>query len=372
MIIGIPKEIKDKEFRVGIAPAGVKSLKNAGHTVLVEKGAGTGSDISDAEFRRAGARIIPAAAEVYKKSEMIMKVKEPLPGEYRYLRQGLILYTYLHLAPLPKLTDTLLRKKVTAIGYETVQLDNGRLPLLAPMSEVAGRMSVQVGARFLEKEAGGRGILLGGVPGVEHGHVTILGGGTVGSNAARVASALGATVTVLDTDMHRLAYLDDIFAGRLNTLMSNQHNIEQELRLADLVVGAILIPGGRAPKLINKKMLKLMKKGAVIVDVAIDQGGCVTTARPTTHSQPTYEVDGIIHYCVANMPGAVPRTSTFALTNVTLPLALEIANQGLEKAVAGNKALERGINTHQGVLTNREVAAAQGKKWQAFGENDSA
>lgn len=367
MIIGVPKEIKDKEFRVAMVPAGVRSLTNRGHKVLVEKNAGTGSDISDSEYQRAGAVIVASAAEVYEQAEMIMKVKEPLPEEYLYLREDLFLYTYLHLAPLPELTDELLGRKVTAVGYETVQLDNGYLPLLAPMSEVAGRMSVQVGARFLERESGGRGILLGGVPGVEHGHVTIIGGGTVGSNAARVASALGATVTVLDTDMHRLAYLDDIFAGRLNTLMSNQHNIEQELAIADLVIGGVLIPGGRAPKLISRSMLSLMKKGSVIVDVAIDQGGCVETAKPTTHSQPTYEVDGIIHYCVANMPGAVPRTSTFALTNVTLPMAIEIADKGLEKAASEDKALARGINTWRGRLTNREVAEAQDKDWMEFG-----
>jgi len=363
MIIGVPKEIKDKEYRVGIVPAGVRSLKNAGHTVLIEKGAGAGSDITDKEYKRAGASMVKGAAAVYEQADLVMKVKEPLPAEYPLLRKGLILYTYLHLAPLPKLTGVLLKKKVVGIGYETVQLDNGYLPLLAPMSEVAGRMSVQVGAHFLEKEGGGRGVLLGGVPGVEHGHITIIGGGTVGSNAARVATALGAQVTVLDTDMHRLAYLDDIFAGRINTLMSNQHNIEEELKVADLVVGAVLIPGSSAPKLITRRMLKLMKKGAVIVDVAIDQGGCFETSRPTSHSEPTYEVGGIIHYCVTNMPGAVPRTSTFALTSVTLPLALDIANKGVDKAAAANRALQRGINTYHGKLVNREVAESQGKKW---------
>ncbi len=293
-----------------------------------------------------------------------MKVKEPLEPEFPYLREGLILYTYLHLAPLPELTEILLAEKVIGIGYETVRLDNGYLPLLAPMSEVAGRMSIQVGARFLEKERGGRGVLLGGVPGVEHGRVVIIGGGMVGSNAARVASALGARVTVLDTDLHRLAYLDDIFAGRINTLMSNQHNIEQELKSADLVVGAVLIPGGSAPKIITRDMLSLMKKGAVIVDVAIDQGGCFETSRPTTHSDPVYEVDGIIHYCVTNMPGAVPRTSTFALTNATLPLVQEIADKGLCRALRENSALRKGVNVHLGKLVNEEVALAQGKPFE--------
>ena len=366
MIIGAPKEIKNREFRVGIVPAGVKTLTTAGHKVLIEKGAGSGSDISDSEYVRAGAEIVPSAAELYGQAELIVKVKEPLPQEYPYLRPGMILYTYLHLAPLPELTEQLLHRGVTAIGYETVRLDNGYLPLLAPMSEVAGRMSIQVGAHFLEKEEGGRGILLGGVPGVDHGHVTIIGGGTVGSYAARVATALGATVTVLDRDLHRLAYLDDIFAGRINTLMSNIHNLEQELAICDLLVGAVLIPGSSGPKLVTREMLSLMQKGAVIVDVAIDQGGCVETSRPTTHSDPTFLVDGIIHYCVANMPGAVPRTSTFALTNATLPFALEIADKGLFTAAAANNALKRGINVHAGEIRNREVAESQGRKWQPF------
>ncbi len=366
MIIGVPTEIKDKEFRIGIVPAGVKTLTNAGHQVIIEQGAGKGSDITDQELIKAGAKIAASAKEVYSQAELVMKVKEPLPAEYEYLRPGMILYTYLHLAPLPELTDVLMQKGVTAIGYETVRLKNGYLPLLAPMSEVAGRMAIQVGAHFLEKEEGGRGILLGGVPGVEHGHVTIIGGGTVGSYAARVATALGATVTVLDTDLHRLAYLDDIFSGRINTLMSNMHNIEEELAICDLLVGAVLIPGGSAPKLVSREMLSLMKQGAVIVDVAIDQGGCVATSKPTTHSKPTYTVDGIIHYCVANMPGAVPRTSTFALTNATLPYALEIANKGVIAAAAENKALKRGINVSDGILRNKEVAKSQSKMWQKF------
>ncbi len=363
MIIGIPKEIKDREYRVGMVPAGVRTLTLAGHRVLLETGAGQGSDISDLEYQRAGAEVVTGAEAVYGRAEMVVKVKEPIEAEYPFLRPGLILFTYLHLAPLPELTEALINNGVTAIGYETVQLENGYLPLLAPMSEVAGRMAVQVGAHFLAREKGGRGILLGGVPGVEHGHVTIIGGGTVGSNAARVATALGATVTVLDTDLHRLAYLEDIFAGRITTLMSNQHNIEQELAVADLLVGAVLIPGGNAPKLVSRDMLKAMKRGAVIVDVAIDQGGCVETARPTTHSEPTFNIDGIIHYCVTNMPGAVPRTSTFALTNVTLPFALAIAEKGVERATEEDPALRRGINVLQGKLMNKKVAVSQNRSW---------
>lgn len=367
MIIGVPKEIKDKEFRVGIVPAGAKALAVSGHQVVIETGAGIGSGISDEEYLKAGAGIVDGPEEVYGRAGMVMKVKEPLPTEYPLLKKGLILYTYLHLAPLPDLTEELLKREIIGIGYETVQLESGYLPLLAPMSEVAGRMSIQVGAHFLEKEEGGRGILLGGVPGVEHGHVTIIGGGNVGSSAARVASAQGATVTILDTDLHRLAYLDDIFSGRISTLMSNMHNIEEELKLADLVVGAVLVPGSEAPKLVTKDMLSLMKRGSVIVDVAIDQGGCVETARPTSHSEPVFVVDDVIHYCVTNMPGAVPRTSTFALTNATLPFALEIAEKGIERALSENGALRRGVNVSMGKLVNKEVAESQGKKLEEFG-----
>lgn len=359
MIIGIPKEIKDKEYRVGLVPAGVKSLSVAGHQVFIEKGAGLGSDIHDKEYEKAGATILPTAEEVYGKADMVIKVKEPLSSEYPFLKKGLILYTFLHLAPLPQLTKELLDREVIGIGYETVRLDGGYLPLLAPMSEVAGRMSVHVGAHFLGKEEGGRGILLGGVPGVEHGHVTIVGGGNVGANAAKVATALGANVTLLDVNLQRLGYLDDIFAGRINTLMSNQHNIEEELKMADLVIGAVLIPGGRAPMVVTKDMLSLMKRGSVIVDVAIDQGGCIETSRPTCHSEPVFEVDCVTHYCVTNMPGAVPRTSTFALTNATLPFAMEIAEKGIQRAASENMALRQGINTFLGKMTNAEVADAQ-------------
>lgn len=364
MIIAVPKEIKEKEFRAGIVPAGVKALISSGHSLLIEKNAGLGSGIPDSEYIEAGATIIETAKELYGAAEMIMKVKEPLPEEYPLLKKDLIMYTYLHLAPMAELTDILLKKEVAAIGYETVKLENGYLPLLAPMSMVAGRMSIQAGAHFLEKEEGGRGILLSGMPGVERGHVSIIGGGIVGSNAARIASALGANVTLLDKDVDRLASIENFFDGRVNTLMSNAHNIEEELKVADLIIGAVLIPGARAPRLVTKDMLSLMKKGAVIVDVAIDQGGCFETSRPTTHSNPVFNVDGITHYCVANMPGAVPRTSTFALTNATLPFALEIANKGLKKAAIDNAAIMGGINTLGGKLTNREVAKAQGKKWE--------
>lgn len=363
MIIGVPKEIKEKEFRVGIVPSGVKTLAQAGHAVLIEQGAGEGSGIADEQYATAGAALIPSAAEVWAKADLIMKVKEPLSPEYPLLRPDLILYTYLHLAPLPELTQALLDARVTAVAYETVQLDNGFLPLLAPMSQVAGRMAIQAGAHFLEKEAGGRGVLLAGVPGVAPGHVTILGSGTVATNAARMAMGLGAEVTMLGRNLRRLAELDDLFRGRLVTLASSQHTIEEELDRADLVVGAILTPGTRAPKLISRKMLSLMRPGAVIVDVAIDQGGCTETSRPTYHSDPTYTVDGIIHYCVANMPGAVPRTSTFALTNATLPYCLTMADKGFARAMREDRALLRGVNVHQGKIINRGVAESQGREW---------
>ncbi|MFQ6758980.1 MAG: alanine dehydrogenase [Deltaproteobacteria bacterium] len=364
MIIGVPKEIKEKEFRVGIVPSGVKSLVLAGHTVLVEQGAGEGSGIDDGGYRAVGAIIAATAAEVWTQADLVMKVKEPLAPEYPLLKPGLILYTYLHLAPLPELTQALLDARVTGVAYETVQLDNGFLPLLAPMSQVAGRMAIQVGAHFLEKEAGGRGVLLAGVPGVPPGHVTILGSGTVAVNAAQMAMGLGAEVAMLGRNLPKLAELDTLFRGRVRTLAINQHTIEEELAKADLVVGAVLVVGGRAPRLISREMLSLMPKGAVIVDVAIDQGGCAETSRPTFHSAPVYEVDGIIHYCVANMPGAVPRTSTFALTNATLPYALAMADKGFAQAAKDDPPLFRGITTYQGALTNRLVAESQGRDWQ--------
>ena len=363
MIIGVPKEIKEKEFRVGIVPSGVKALVQAGHTVLIENGAGLGSGITDQQYREAGAGLAVSAAEVWAKADLVMKVKEPLPPEYPLLRPGLILYTYLHLAPLPELTQALLDAQVTGVAYETVQLDNGFLPLLAPMSQVAGRMAIQVGAHFLEKEAGGRGVLLAGVPGVAPGHVTILGSGTVAVNAAQMAVGLGAQVTMLGRNLPKLAELDALFQGRLVTLASSRQAIEDELALADLVVGAVLVPGAQAPKLISREMLGLMRPGAVIVDVAIDQGGCAETSRPTYHSAPVYTVAGIVHYCVANMPGAVPRTSAFALTNATLPHVLAMANKGLDRALREDRALLRGVNVHQGKLVNREVAQSQGRGW---------
>lgn len=364
MIIGVPKEIKEKEFRVGIVPSGVKALVQAGHQVLIEQGAGMGSGIADEQYTAAGAAVAVAAAELWAKADLVMKVKEPLPPEYPLLRPGMILYTYLHLAPLPELTQVLLDNSVTAVAYETVQLDNGFLPLLAPMSQIAGRMAIQVGAHFLEKETGGRGVLLAGVPGVTPGHVSVLGSGTVATNAAQMAVGLGARVTILGRNLRRLAELDDLFRGRVVTLASSRHTIEEELAKADVVVGAVLTPGARAPKLITREMLALMQPGAVIVDVAIDQGGCTETSRPTFHSDPVYTVDSIIHYCVANMPGAVPRTSTFALTNATLPYCLAMANNGFEKALREDSALLRGLNAYQGKLTNKEVAAAQGQEWQ--------
>ncbi len=364
MIIGVPKEIKEKEFRVGIVPAGVKALTEAGHSVLIEANAGEGSGITDPEYAAAGATLVSSPDDVYGQADLVMKVKEPLGEELSLLRPKQILFTYLHLAPAPDLTDSLLKSKIRAVAYETVQLDNGFLPLLSPMSQVAGRMAIQEGARFLEKEEGGRGLLLAGVPGVAPGHVTILGSGTVASNAAQIAIGLGAQTTILGRNLQRLAELDALFQGRLTTLALNQHTIEQELKKADLLVSAIYVPGGRAPKLVSRAMLSLMKKGSVIVDVAIDQGGCIETSKPTYHSDPVFKVDGILHYCVANMPGAVPWTSTFALTNTTLPYCLAMASKGLETAARDDIALYRGINLFDGLLVNRQVAESQDKPWQ--------
>jgi alanine dehydrogenase len=356
MLIGLPKEIKDGENRVGLTPGAVKALTRRGHRVLVESGAGMGSFLTDEEYRSAGAEIVSAAADAWD-AEMIVKVKEPIASEYRYLRPGKILFTYLHLAADRPLTDVLLESGITAIAYETVQTNDGKLPLLAPMSEVAGRMATQVGATYLEKHHGGRGVLLGGVPGVAPANVTILGGGVVGTNAAKIALGMGAQVTLLDIQHDRLQYLDDLFQGRLQTRASNEYNIENAVFNADLVIGAVLIPGGRAPALVTRKMLSGMRKGAVIVDVAVDQGGCVETIRPTTHSNPTYVVDEIVHYGVANMPGAVPRTSTFALVNQTMSYVLNIANEGLS-ALRQSVPLQHGLNTHLGRLTHDAVAEA--------------
>jgi alanine dehydrogenase len=365
MIVGVPKEIKDNEARVGVTPAGVKALAEAGHTVLVETLAGVQSGFPDSEYQNAGAEIVGDAGYVWGKSEMVVKVKEPIEREYVYFREGLVLFTYLHLAPLPSLTDRLLASKVIGIAYETVRDGHGMLPLLMPMSEVAGRMSVQVGANYLEKERGGRGILLGGVPGVPPAHVTILGGGVVGTNAARIALGFGAKVTLIDVNLNRLRELDDIFGGRLYTLASNSYNIAQATREADLVIGGVLIPGATAPRLVTRAMVSQMKKGAVIVDVAIDQGGCVETARPTSHSDPSYQVDGVVHYCVTNMPGAVPNTSTLALTNSTFPYLLRIANLGAREALRQDRGLAEGLNTWHGTLAHQGVAESQQRTWTA-------
>jgi len=363
MIIGVPKEIKDNEARVGITPAGVKALSEAGHKVLVETQAGAQSGLGDEEYQNAGAEIVGDAGFVWGKAEMVVKVKEPIEREYVYFREGLVLFTYLHLAPLPELTNKLLEAKVIGIAYETVRDRQGTLPLLTPMSEVAGRMSVQVGATYLEKERGGRGILLGGVPGVPPAQVTILGGGVVGTNAAKIALGFGAKTTIVDVNLNRLRELDDIFGGRLYTLASNSYNLAQATREADLVIGGVLIPGAKAPKLVTRAMVSQMKKGAVIVDVAIDQGGCVETARPTSHSDPSFVVDGVVHYCVTNMPGAVPHTSTLALTNSTFPYVLRIANLGAREALRQDAGFAEGLNTWMGVLTHRGVAEGQHREW---------
>ncbi len=365
MIIGVPKEIKDNEARVGITPAGVKSLTELGHTVLVETQAGAESGFPDEEYQRAGAEIVGDAGYCWGKSAMVVKVKEPIESEYAYFREGLVLFTYLHLAPLPGLTNTLLEAKMIGIAYETVRDRRGTLPLLTPMSEVAGRMSVQVGASYLEKEKGGRGILLGGVPGVPPAHVTILGGGIVGTNAARIALGFGAKTTLIDVNLNRLRELDDIFGGRLYTLASNSYNVAHATAEADLVIGGVLIPGATAPKLVTRQMVSNMKPGAVIVDVAIDQGGCVETAKPTSHSNPSYVVDGVVHYCVTNMPGAVPHTSTLALTNSTFPYVVRLANLGAREALKQDAGLAEGLNTWMGTLTYRGVAESQHRPWTA-------
>lgn len=365
MIIGVPKEIKDNEARVGVTPAGVKALTEAGHKVLVETHAGELSGFTDDTYQDAGAEIVGDAGHVWGKAETVVKVKEPIASEYPYFREGLLLFTYLHLAPVPDLTNKLLESKVIGIAYETVRDRNGALPLLTPMSEVAGRMSVQVGAAYLEKEHGGRGILLGGVPGVPPAYVTIVGGGIVGTNAAKIALGFGARVTLVDVNLNRLRELDDLFGGRLYTLASNSYNIAQATREADLVIGGVLIPGATAPKLVTRSMVSQMKKGSVIVDVAIDQGGCVETAKPTSHSNPSYKVDGVVHYCVTNMPGAVPHTSTLALTNSTFPYLMRIANLGVRGALKQDAGLAEGLNTYLGKITYRGVAESQQREWTA-------
>ena len=357
MIIGVPKEIKTREYRVGMVPAGVRALTQAGHTVLVEQGAGVGSGLPDSEYQRVGAELVASADEVWKRAEMIVKVKEPVAPEYVRMQPKQIVYTYFHLAGVdPELTKTLVKKQVAAVAYETLQLDDGSLPLLRPMSEVAGKMAIQVGSTCLEKEHGGKGILLGGVPGVRRAKVVIIGGGVVGTCAAKVAVGMGAEVSILDLNLNQLAYLDDVFLGRVNTLASDSESISKSVREADLVVGGVLIPGGKAPKLVSAQLISEMQPGSVVVDVAVDQGGCIETCKPTTHDNPTYVVDGVVHYCVANMPGAVPQTSTFALTNTTRPYALKIANLGLSEAVRQDKALARALNTYDGHVTYEAVA----------------
>jgi alanine dehydrogenase len=360
MRIGTPKEIKNHEYRAGLTPAGVRELVAHGHEVLIETQAGAGIGISDETYVAAGARLVPDAASVFAQAEMIVKVKEPQPAECELLREGQVLFTYLHLAPDPEQTRALLRSGCVAIAYETVTDGRGGLPLLAPMSEVAGRMSIQAGAHAMEKAQGGNGVLLGGVPGVAPAEVLIIGGGVVGYNAARIAVGMGANVTILDRSLPRLNHLDSLFAGRLNTIYSTADAVEFYARQADLIIGAVLVPGAAAPKLVTRSMLGLMKPGTVIVDVAIDQGGCFETSRPTTHQQPTYLVDGIVHYCVANMPGGVARSSTFALTNATLPMVLALADKGYRKALLDDPHLREGLNVHLGQVTYQAVAEALG------------
>jgi alanine dehydrogenase len=359
MRVGCPKEIKNHEYRVGLTPGSVREYVAHGHEVLVETGAGGGIGADDNAYRAAGAAIAATAADVFAKSDMIVKVKEPQPNEWAQLREGQILYTYLHLAPDPEQTKGLIGSGVTAVAYETVTDDRGGLPLLAPMSEVAGRLSIQAGATALQKANGGRGVLLGGVPGVPPGKVTVLGGGVVGLHAARMAAGLGADVTIIDRSIPRLRQLDDLFGGRVHTRYSTVEALEEECFSADIIVGAVLIPGAAAPKLVTREMLSGMKKGAVLVDVAIDQGGCFETSHATTHADPTYEIDGVIHYCVANMPGAVPVTSAHALNNATLHYGLQLADKGL-KALVDDQHLRNGLNIHKGSITNRAVAEALG------------
>jgi alanine dehydrogenase len=368
VIVGLPKEIKDNEYRVGLTPAGVRALTDAGHRVVVERSAGEGSGFEDELYERAGAAMLDSPDDVWAEGEMIVKVKEPIAPEYPRMREGQLLFTYLHLAPDPKQTEALLKNKVTGIAYETITDRRGTLPLLTPMSEVAGRMAIQVGATYLEKMNGGRGILLGGVPGVPAARVVIIGGGVVGTNSAKIAVGMGAHVTIIDNNLDRLRELDDIFLSKISTLASSAYMIHDAVSQADLIVGAVLVPGAAAPKLVTRSMLKDVQKGAVIVDVAVDQGGCIETTHPTTHSNPTYYVEDVLHYCVANMPGAVPRTSTFALTNATLPYALKLANKGFLDAIASDPGLKQGVNTYGGHLTYEAVAVAQEIPYQPLDE----
>ncbi len=366
MIVGVPREIKQDEYRVGMIPVGAEELSQHGHTVLVERGAGLGSGIPDELYTESGARLVDSAAELFSAAELVVKVKEPQPNEWQLLRPGQLLFTYFHFAADEELTRGLLETSVTAIAYETLRGDRGDLPCLTPMSEVAGRMSVQEGAKYLERPQEGRGILLGGVPGVPPAHIVILGGGIVGKNAARIAAGFQADVVILDINVDRLRYLEDIMPANVNTLFSDRHNIREQLQLADLVIGAVLIPGARAPRLVTRDDLSLMKPGAVIIDVSVDQGGCTETSRPTTHSEPTFIVEEIVHYCVANMPGAVGRTSTYALCNVTFPYVLGIANDGFPGTCGFAPGLRDAVNMFAGTLTNKAVADTFGMEYEEF------
>jgi len=366
MRVAVPKEIKTREYRVALTPAGTRALVETGHQVTIQAGAGLGSGIADEDYRRVGARVVSTAPEVFADADLIIKVKEPLPQEWDYLHEGQTLFTFLHLAAEPDLARVLLDRKVTALGYETVERDDRSLPLLHPMSEIAGRMSVQVGAHYLQKGEGGKGVLLAGTPGVRPGRVVILGAGTVGGNAVRIAVGMGADVTVLDVEANRLAALDDHYGNRIHTLVSNAQNIEEEVSRADLLIGAVLLPGDRAPVLVDRDLVSRMEAGSVIVDVAVDQGGCVATIHPTTHDQPVYVVSDVVHYGVANMPGAVSRTSTFALTNNTFPFIEEVARKGTFQAVADNPVLGRGLNTQGGKLRHSAVAKALDLPWEKW------
>lgn len=366
MKIGVPKEVKIQEYRVGLVPAGVRELIQSGAKVSVQAGAGMGSGVTDEEYKKVGATIVPTAEAVWKDSEMIIKVKEPLPSEFNLIQNEQKIYTYLHLAVAPELVDILVDKKVAGIAYETIEDKKRSLPLLKPMSEVAGKMATQVGAFYLSKQSGGTGVLLGGVPGVRRGKVAIIGGGIVGMNACKIAVGMGADVFILDTNVDRLEYLDDIFGNQITTLKSHTQNIEEAVLDADLVVGAVLLPGAKAPRLVSREMVSKMKKGAVIVDVAVDQGGCVETCKPTTHENPTYVIDGVIHYCVANMPGAVANTSTFALTNATLGYAKRIIEDGLENVMKDDAGFKLGLNTYKGYVTYEAVAQALNKNYKSI------
>jgi alanine dehydrogenase len=360
MLIGVPKEIKANENRVALLPVGAQVLINNGHKVVVETNAGLGSGFLDKDYKSVGAEIVSKPDEIFKNADMIMKVKEPIDNERKMIREGQIIFTYFHFAASKELTEAMMRSKCIAIAYETVQKEDKSLPLLIPMSEVAGRMAPQEGAKYLEMVMGGRGVLLGGVPGTGPAEVMVLGGGVVGTNAAKIAAGFGARITIFDNNLYRLRYLDDVMPKNVMTAMSNEYYIRAALPNADLVIGAVLIPGAKAPKLISREMLKVMKEGSVIVDVSVDQGGCIETCKPTTHENPTYVIDGVLHYCVANMPGAVPHTSTLALTNATLPYAVEIANKGFEKAVKTNNEVRRGLNIIDGKIVYKGVAEAFG------------